>query len=77
MQYEDLLGKVRGLLRDAIEARYQGGMHAKKVQAQAYVDGYMRALTDAHQVPTEALLRLVTEERLRFIDQPGSSPGRD
>ncbi len=68
MGHEELLTRVRGLLREAIELRYEGTLHAKKVQAQAYADGYMRALTDAHKVDRGELLALVTEERSKFLN---------
>jgi len=65
MRHEQLMTRVRGLLREAIELRYAGTLHAKKVQAQAYADGYMRALQDSEQIGQDELLRLVGEERLR------------
>jgi hypothetical protein len=67
MGHEELMTRVRGLLREAIDMRYQGTMHAKKVQAQAYVDGYMRALADAHQVGRDELLQVVNEERAKYL----------
>ena len=63
MGKERLLLEVRGLLRQAIESRYEGSMQVKKAKAQAYADGYMRALMDAELVDREQLLRLVSEER--------------
>jgi hypothetical protein len=68
MGHEELLTRVRGLLREAIELRYEGTLHAKKVQAQAYVDGYMRALCDARKVDQGELIALVSEERTKFLD---------
>jgi ribosomal protein L29 len=67
MGHEELMSRVRGLLREAIEMRYQGTLHAKKVQAQAYADGYMRALSDARQVGRDELLQLVSEERAKYL----------
>jgi hypothetical protein len=68
MGHEELLTRVRGLLRESIEMRYQGTLHAKKVQAQAYADGYMRALCDARQVGQDELMQVVSEERAKFLD---------
>ena len=68
MGHEELLSRVRGLLRESIEMRYQGTLHAKKVQAQAYADGYMRALCDARQVDQGELMQLVSEERSRLLE---------
>lgn len=66
MGNEGLMVEVRNLLKRAIAAKYEGTMHVKKAQAQAYADGYMRALLDADLVEREALIRMVTEERERF-----------
>jgi hypothetical protein len=59
--------RVRGLLRQAIEMRYEAGLHAKKVQAQAYADGCMRALSDARQLDRDELLQVIGEERAKFL----------
>ena len=64
MGKERLLLEVRGLLRQAIESRYEGSLQVKKAKAQAYADGYMRALMDAELVDREQLLRMVSEERV-------------
>jgi hypothetical protein len=69
MGHDELMTRVRGLLREAIEMRYQGTLHAKKVQAQAYADGYMRALSDARQLDKDELLQVVSEERAKFLSQ--------
>jgi hypothetical protein len=63
MGKERLILEVRGLLRRALESRYEGGLQVKKAQAQAYADGYVRALMDADLVDRDQLLRLVGEER--------------
>lgn len=63
MGNEELLATVRTLLRDAIQLRYRGELHASKVRAQAYADGYMRALLDAGHAGPDELLRLVAAER--------------
>ena len=63
MGYEELLVKVQKLMRDGVSARYRGDLHANKVRAQAYADGYMRALLDAELVGHEELLQVVAEAR--------------
>jgi hypothetical protein len=63
MGYEQLLAEVRRLLSASIEARYRGDLHASKVRAQAYADGYMRALCDAGLLEARELLELVAEAR--------------
>lgn len=68
MAYQDLMNNVRRLLREAIDARFVGGPHHRKVQAQAYADGYMRALADAGLVEDAQLLDLVMSERMRDVD---------
>jgi hypothetical protein len=70
MGYEELVGEVGRLLREAIDARYRGDLHASKVRAQAYADGYMRALGDAGLLSREELLQLVAEARLQLAGQP-------
>jgi hypothetical protein len=72
MDHDELMTRLRELVREAIGMRYQGGLHAKKVEAQAYADGYMRALTDSQQIDTAELLRVVGEERSRMLDRPSS-----
>ena len=69
MRHEELMTTVRGLLREAIELRFAGTLHAKKVQAQAYADGYMRALADCEKFDQSELLRLVSEERTRLAER--------
>ncbi len=66
MGNDGLMGEVRNLLKRAIAAKYEGEMHVKKAQAQAYADGYMRALLDADLIERDALMRVVNEERERF-----------
>jgi len=70
MAYQDLMNNVRRLLRESLEARFEGGAHHRKVQAQAYADGYMRALTDAGLVDDAQLLDVVMTERMRDVDGP-------
>ena len=66
MGTDGVMGELRSLLKRAIEAKYEGTMHVKKAQAQAYADGYMRALLDADVIERDALMRVVSEERERF-----------
>lgn len=66
MGTESLMVELRNLLQRAIAAKYEGTMHVKKAQTQAYADGYMRALLDADLIERDALIRVVTEERERF-----------
>ena len=63
MGYEQLLAEVRRLVRASIDGRYRGEMHVNKVRAQAYADGYMRALTDAGLIAQDELLHAVAEAR--------------
>ena len=65
MSHAELLSEVQRLLNESIEARYRGELHAAKIRAQAYADGYMRALGDAGLVSHKDLLKLVTESRVR------------
>ena len=69
MGYEELLSNVRRLCRDAIDARFNPAPHHDRVRAQAYLDGYMRALMDAEHLPDTELLRAVGEERRRHASR--------
>jgi hypothetical protein len=66
MGTDGLMGELRNLLQRAIATKYEGTMHVKKAQTQAYADGYMRALLDAQLIERGALMQIVTEERERF-----------
>lgn len=70
MGYEELLVEVRRLLHESISARYRGELHAGKVRAQAYADGYMRALGDAGLMSRQELLDLVADVRLQMVEAP-------
>ena len=63
MGYEELMVEARKLLREAIEARYQGGAHGDKQQRSSYADGYLRALGDAGLASPQELLQLVADAR--------------
>jgi hypothetical protein len=66
MAKEDLMNRLRTLLRDVVKARFEGGAYAKLSRAHGYADGYMAALLDAGLTDKAALLRVVSEERLRI-----------
>ena len=70
MGYEQLVLEVRRLLHEAVEARYRGDMHVSKVRAQAYADGYMRALGDAGLLSRQELLQLVATTRVQLAGEP-------
>jgi hypothetical protein len=70
MGYEQLLAESRKLLRTAIESRFRGDLHANKVRAQAYADGYTRALLDAGLLERGELLLLVSETRAEVEAEP-------
>jgi hypothetical protein len=70
MGYEELVAEARKLLRAAIAARFRGDLHANKVRAQAYADGYLRALGDAGLLDRAESLLLVTEIRAEVETEP-------
>jgi hypothetical protein len=70
MGYEQLLIEVQRLLREAVSARYRGELHANKVRAQAYADGYVRALLDAGLVGNEELLHVIAAARTEVAGAP-------
>jgi hypothetical protein len=75
MTHGQLVTRVRELMRISFQMRFQSGPHNKKVQAQAYADGYMRALLDSGQLDQRVLLRLIAEERSRLELKNSSDAG--
>jgi hypothetical protein len=69
---QELLDNLRGLVRDMLRLRSEGGAYAKLTRAQGFVDGYMRVLLEAGIADHKALLTLVSEER-RDFDGPATS----
>jgi hypothetical protein len=63
MGREELLVELRFLVRRVIAARHGGDLQVHKVRAQAYLDGYTRALCDAGILTGEQALRLILDER--------------
>ena len=75
MKIDELKNVLRGLLREVLEARFQGGAYAKLARSHGYADGYMRALLDAGLIEKRELLQLVSAERQRFVDEAPSPVG--
>jgi hypothetical protein len=73
MGKERLIVEVRGLLRRALEVRFEGNLQVKKAQTQAYADGYAKALMDADLIDRDQLLRMVGEER-RGLEESAARP---
>jgi hypothetical protein len=46
MTTDELKDTLRGMLRDMLQARFEGGRYADLARAHGYADGYMRALLD-------------------------------
>jgi hypothetical protein len=65
MHEDELLGRVRELFRASLDIRFAGGAHHQQTRAQGYLDGYMRALSDAGLVDAQTLLRVIGGERRR------------
>ena len=68
---EAMKATLRGLLRDMLRARFEGGRYADLARAHGYADGYMRALMDAGLMDQSELLALVSGERQSFVDDAG------
>ncbi|HXK18561.1 MAG TPA: hypothetical protein VNG33_12200 [Polyangiaceae bacterium] len=62
----ELLETLRGMVRDMLRLRSEGGAYAKLARAHGYVDGYMRVLLEAGIADHKALLALVADERQKF-----------
>ena len=74
MRRDQLLSVLKGLLKDVLKARFDGVAYAKLMRAHGYADGYMRALMDANLVDKDELLKLVGEERRRFVEAESVPP---
>lgn len=59
------LSRLREMMHELFDARYEGADAARIVRAQGLADGYMRALSDMGAVKERELLNLIEEERLR------------
>ena len=59
----ELLDNLRGMVRDMLRLRSEGGAYAKLARAHGYVDGYMLVLLETGIADTKTLLGLVAEER--------------
>jgi len=68
MTKEEMLERVRELVRQVTVARYEGALYAKLARAHGYADGYMRALLDAGLVDRDTLLREVARARREVIE---------
>lgn len=62
----ELLETLRGMVRDMLRLRSEGGAYAKLARAHGYVDGYMRVLLETGIADHKALLALVADERRKF-----------
>jgi hypothetical protein len=62
----ELLENLRGMVRDMLRLRSEGGAYAKLARAHGYVDGYMRVLLETGVADSKTLLALVADERRRF-----------
>jgi hypothetical protein len=63
----DLLGDLRGMLRDVFAAKASGMAYPRVARAHGYVDGYMRALLETELVTRQELLEVVASERERAM----------
>ena len=61
-----LLENLRGMVRDMVHLRSEGGAYAKLARAHGYVDGYMRVLLETGVADDKTLLALVSDERRKF-----------
>jgi hypothetical protein len=62
----ELLENLRGMVRDMLRLRSEGGAYAKLARAHGYVDGYMRVLLETGAADSKTLLALVADERRKF-----------
>lgn len=71
----ELLENLRGMVRDMLKARSEGGAYAKLARAHGYVDGYMRVLLETGIADHKTLLALVADERKK-LDGPATTAVR-
>jgi hypothetical protein len=69
---DELLENLRGMVRDMLKLRAEGGAYAKLARAHGYVDGYMRVLLETEIADTKTLLGIVSDERRKF-DGPATA----
>ncbi len=67
----ELLDNLRGMVRDMMRLRSEGGAYAKLARSHGYVDGYMRVLLETGIADSKTLLGLVADER-RAFDGPST-----
>ena len=75
MSKEELLERVRELVRQVTVARFEGGAYAKLARAHGYADGYMRALLDAGLVDRDVLLQAVSDARRDVVEGDDDASG--
>jgi hypothetical protein len=63
MSKQDSLSRLRAILAELYDARYQGVDAARFYKAQGMADGYMRALCDLHVMADDELLSFVNQEK--------------
>lgn len=73
MKKDELIRVLRGLLQDVLKARFSGAAHARLARAHGYADGYMRALLDTGLVSRDAMQKVVSEERTRFVEEDNAA----
>jgi hypothetical protein len=69
---QELLENLRGMVRDMLRLRSEGGAYAKLARAHGYVDGYMRVLLETGIADSKTLLGVVADERRKF-DGPATT----
>jgi hypothetical protein len=69
MAREELLNRLRVLMRNVMDARFQGSTHSKFARVHGYADGDMSALLDSGLVDQKTLLSVVSDS--------GSEGGND
>ena len=63
MSKHETLSRLKAILAELYDARYQGSNAARFYKAQGMADGYMRALSDLHVMPEAELLEFVNQEK--------------
>ena len=64
---EEALEVLRDILKELFSHQYKGASYKKFARVHGYADGYMRALLELGIVTKKELLKIVIEERRRYI----------
>lgn len=66
---EEALSILKKILKELFSNQYHGSSYNKFARIHGYADGYMRALLELGVVNKKELLRIVIEERKKYLSE--------